>query len=381
MGRKSKAKERKTRAVANADVAPQVDPAFDDDKPAVQSNSVEYLNIGLMVLSVVVAAFVPFELFLVSYAVLGPLHYLTEISWLHDRKYFTLRKADWALLMVCGLLITLGTDSVLGEDGIRWLDSIPLGQSSLYQVLSTHYMDVMFFAFGAALVFVVAQQTWLRLLGLAIVAICAMLFHGSGPTSATGIYYKLFGVYMPTLIHVFIFTGAFILAGALKRNSKAGFLSFAVFLACGVVAIWLPNIAGDPLTAAPKVFWRGFQELSLNGLNDILRQPTEALVGINLYTSDIVLRLVRFLAFAYTYHYLNWFSKTSIIGWHSVSPVRLTFIVVAWLASMALYAVSYDLGLRWLFLLSLTHVLLEFPLNFKCFLDIGSELRQRLIPA
>jgi hypothetical protein len=346
-----------------------------------KSSSVEYVNIGLMVLALVVAAVVPFELFLISYAVLGPLHYLTEISWLYDRQFFTPRKADWAPLLVCGLLATLGTDSVLGEHGIRWLDGIPLGNSSLYRVLKAHYMDVMFFAFGTALVLVVARQTSLRLFGLGVVGICAFLFHVSAPMSLAGLYYKLFGVYLPTLLHVFIFTGAFILAGALKRNSMAGFLSFAIFLACGAVAIWVPNLSAAPRSAAPAVFWRGFQELSVNSLNDLLRQPTESLIGTNVFTSSIVLRLVRFLAFAYTYHYLNWFSKTSIIGWHTAPPVRLVVIAVAWLASMALYAVSYDLGLRWLFLLSLTHVLLEFPLNFKCFLDIGTALRRRLVPA
>ena len=39
-----------------------------------------YLNIGLMAASCAVAWFLPFELFLLAYAVLGPLHYLTEIS-------------------------------------------------------------------------------------------------------------------------------------------------------------------------------------------------------------------------------------------------------------------------------------------------------------
>ncbi|MEZ4686061.1 MAG: hypothetical protein R3B47_08345 [Bacteroidia bacterium] len=51
------------------------------------TESVDKLNIGL-----VIAAFggdVPaFELFLFSYAFLGPLHYLTEINWLQKRSYF-----------------------------------------------------------------------------------------------------------------------------------------------------------------------------------------------------------------------------------------------------------------------------------------------------
>ena len=53
---------------------------------------VNYLNAGLMVLSAGLAFILPFELFLFAYAVLGPLHYLTQISWLHDRGYHTKRK-------------------------------------------------------------------------------------------------------------------------------------------------------------------------------------------------------------------------------------------------------------------------------------------------
>ncbi len=52
-------------------------------------DQVNYANIGLMIVSCVAAVLFPFELFLFSYAVLGPLHYLTEISWLHERNYFT----------------------------------------------------------------------------------------------------------------------------------------------------------------------------------------------------------------------------------------------------------------------------------------------------
>src|SRR6185503_2075930 len=57
---------------------------------------VNYLNIALMIISCVLAFRFPFELFLISYAVLGPLHYLTEISWLNDRKYFTEGKSGKA---------------------------------------------------------------------------------------------------------------------------------------------------------------------------------------------------------------------------------------------------------------------------------------------
>src|SRR5258707_1237696 len=58
-----------------------------------------YLNIGLMLLALTLALARPFELFLLAYAVLGPLHYLTEISWLHDKGYYTRRRHDYLFLL------------------------------------------------------------------------------------------------------------------------------------------------------------------------------------------------------------------------------------------------------------------------------------------
>lgn len=46
------------------------------------------IHLGLMLSALALAYLLPFELLLLAYAVLGPAHYLTEISWLHDRQYF-----------------------------------------------------------------------------------------------------------------------------------------------------------------------------------------------------------------------------------------------------------------------------------------------------
>jgi hypothetical protein len=73
----------------------------------------------------------------------------------------------------------------------------------------------------------------------------------------------------------------------------------------------------------------------------------------------------RFVAFIYLYHYLNWFSKTSIIKWHEVSKDRLIIITTLWFFAVALYFYDYMLGFEVLFTLSLMHVFLEFPLNFR----------------
>ncbi len=63
-------------------------------------------NIGLMFITAVCAYFYPFETFLLAYAYLGPLHYLTEISWLHDRNYFSKGKYDFLVLLIVGVLLS-----------------------------------------------------------------------------------------------------------------------------------------------------------------------------------------------------------------------------------------------------------------------------------
>ena len=83
--------------------------------------------------------------------------------------------------------------------------------------------------------------------------------------------------------------------------------------------------------------------------------------------------LMRFIAFAYLYHYLNWFSKTEIIQWHKVPKVRFIAVIILWLAACGFYIYDYGLGLNVLFFLSFTHVLLEFPLNIVSIVGIGKE--------
>jgi hypothetical protein len=84
--------------------------------------------------------------------------------------------------------------------------------------------------------------------------------------------------------------------------------------------------------------------------------------------------LTRFIAFAYTYHYLNWFSKTSVIRWHDVPQARLLGTVGLWVLAVGLYAFDFQLGLAVLGMLGLLHVFLEFPLNWQCLLGIHAEL-------
>ena len=349
-----------------------------------KSGTAEYVNIGLMGIALVAAAILPFEVFLFSYAFLGPLHYLTEISWLHDRQYFSPKKRDWIPLVALSFLILFGSSMILGQGWVDFLNNIPIGKDGLGTFLGEYGYDMTFIAFGIALLFVLSKNTWIRVYGVVGIIFAAFLFHAGtedpGVSSFEyGAYFKVFAIYMPTLIHVYLFTGAFILFGALKRNKASGYISFGFFVLCGVLAFILPANTGYEASAwARDAYEPTFGALSKFGMADFMgMSPAEAYTA-DLFTAGPSLILARFIAFAYTYHYLNWFSKTSIIQWHKVPRARFIAVIALYVASIALYLASYDIGFRWLFLLSFAHVLLEFPLNHQSFIGIGRELRAKL---
>jgi hypothetical protein len=87
--------------------------------------------------------------------------------------------------------------------------------------------------------------------------------------------------------------------------------------------------------------------------------------------------VMRLIAFAYLYHYLNWFSKTSIIKWHQISRTRAMVIAGAWLAAGLAYLYDYRLGFEILYIMSMLHVFLEFPLNHQTLVEISKSLRSR----
>ncbi len=333
--------------------------------------SVDRLNVGLMLLALGAACALPFEVFLCSYAVLGPLHYLTEISWLGERRFFTHSRFDVVWLAVPALLIALGHPFVLGSQRIEALQSL----SSPLVCL------------GFALGFVLWRFAGKLDRAIAIGAVFAIgvAFLPVAPRA-----WMLAALFLSTLLHVCVFTGAFMLFGALKARSRTGYVACAVFIGCCIAAFVLPASArasADPYVSASYTSFAGMNvELArLLNLGMSEASPTAARGSWwpfasydALFTSAAGVTVMRFIAFAYTYHYLNWFSKTSIIRWHAVDRRKLVAALVLWIGSLALYAASYELGARWLFLLSMTHVTLEFPLNHMSFAGIASELRARV---
>lgn len=360
----------------------------------VSTDQINYLNIGLMLVSFAAALWLPFEVFLISYAILGPLHYLTEISWLHDRKYFSLRRYDWIPLAVLCLLFVLGSRNIVGDSAWAFWSQIGLGSVAAF--VDAFNYEILFVAFGLALIFVFVKDWRYRAGGIALLLALAWLVYLPTPapenpanealaqTQTARIGHPLvtiFGIYLPSLIHTYIFTGAFILLGALKRGSRSGYLSFGVFVLCffGCFALWAGQggyVAGE---WARSAYSPEFQSLNLSFIHDFSRLSLDKVRTLDVFAHPLSILIARVIAFSYTYHYLNWFSKTRIINWHQVPKARLAAVVLIWIASVALYLYDYAIGWRWLLLLSLLHVMLEFPLNHKSFVGIWEELRKRVV--
>ena len=179
-------------------------------------------------------------------------------------------------------------------------------------------------------------------------------------------------MYIPTLIHVYLFTGVFLLSGALKGKGASGYIALGTFVVFPVLLCVLFTGWHNPISGWASASYWPFAHLNTVTLKNH---------SLNIYTNTASILLTRVIAFAYTYHYLNWFSKTRIINWHQISSKRAILICLLWAGSVGLYFYNYGIGFKWLFLLSLVHVIMEFPLNHRSFIGVGRELKNRWSPS
>jgi hypothetical protein len=286
--------------------------------------------------SAALACTLPFELFLAAYAILGPLHYLTQISWLHDRGWFTTGRWDWVPLALLGVV---ALDATYG----RWLG----------------FLGSPFVALGIGVAAAFVTNPAVK---LATLVTCVAL---AAPVQDWLPARLFFGIFLTTVVHVYVFTGLFILAGSMKSRRRSGYASLAVYLACGA----------GLLLVQPATTYRpsAYAVANLDAFGGVVTAMARLLPGNGAHPA--IVAIGRFLGFAYTYHYLNWFSKTGIIRWHEISGARMAGIGALWLASVGLYAYDYATGLAALFFLSIVHVFLEFPLDARTLVDVVAARR------
>lgn len=303
--------------------------------------NIDQLNILLMLLSCAIAFIIPFELVLLSYAFLGPAHYLTEISWLHDRKYFT---------------------------GVKWL-WLPLAALAAFMVYISFVDKNNIAASYIALVLGLS-------LSLALISPVSRAYQALIGAGAMIIFLALKGIYppfelalailLPTVIHIYVFTGLFMLTGVLKSKSRWGMAACTLFVVCGLSFFFV-----TPSTLMLSPDFISYNLGLFDGLTDYLVNLLSFNGTINGHS------VLAFLSFAYTYHYLNWFSKTEVIKWHFIPRARLYGIVALYILSISIYMINFKAGFIVLTFLSLAHVFMEFPLNIVSLKTIASSFPRK----
>jgi hypothetical protein len=306
----------------------------------------DIFHLGLMLAALGIAYVIPFELMLLAYAILGPAHYFTEMSWLHDRGYYLPHRGfGLALMLVAFGAMFIASPYWLGV--VVWVALV---------VCST----------------LAAKGLWTRIVigagGLLLTTLLA----------ASHASFMVLAALLPTVIHVSLFTLVFMLLGALRSRSPAQFALVGLYLAALALILLLPPTAGWQFAPIAR-----HAQSSFSDIPDALGQ----VLGLPDLTLDA--RLMGLLSFVYTYHYLNWFIKAEVIHWHQIPRRRLIAVVVLSVAATAFYFIDFKLGFTVLLLVSLMHVLLEFPLNSLAVRELGQRLgaplargmRARLAPA
>lgn len=286
-----------------------------------------------MLISCILAFIFPIQLMIAAYAALGPAHYLTEIAWLRERSFFTKNRRDFLWLILVSL--------------------------ALYAKKLDPFSPLIWFALGLGLVLAFVDRPGIKFAAAAAVAAAVALAARLGAISL------FWTIMLATVIHVYVFTGIFILGGALKERSKSGFFSLAVFLACGA-AFFLYQPHGDRYFISASVRPKMEYFMTLDG-------TIMARLGMNGFAKTLA--VMGFMAYAYTYHYLNWFSKVELIRWHEIGRGRLALVAALYALMLGLFAYDYDLGFAASTYLSLLHVVLEFPLDGRAAAGIISTIR------
>jgi hypothetical protein len=303
-------------------------------------------DFGALLLSAVAAAVAPLQVFLFAYIFLGPIHYLTEMAWLRKKEFYFREGLVSARVY---MILAIGTAGMV-----------------LLQLLTKR--DLSFWMIAPLLL--VSLSVWLRnnyaLLAVALVGLAmAMLVR-------TWVYF--IAVITPTLVHVFFFTWVFMISGAL-RKSVAGWMKWVN--PALVVVLPLGLLGLNRHYAQPGNFWLQSESVSFAGMHKHLLGDLHRTMTVNatLLDNRWVAALLRVFAFAYLFHYLNWFAKTELLQWHKISARTWAVVGVMYCSAIGVYMWNIKVGFVVVNFLGMMHVLLEFPLNWHTLRFVTGRMR------
>ena len=176
-----------------------------------------------------IAIYLPFELFLFSYAILGSLHYLTEINWLDDKKYFIKSKSQgYKAFIVLAIIISI----------YPFITYIELKNTGNFKVIIDFLSSQKNIILLSGLIFSVSLVYFTKMKQLFLAFIFSILF-----SVVCNLYLPRFvlviAVFLPMLMHVYIFTLLFMVYGQLKVGSRQGLISVLLLIAAPLIIVFL----------------------------------------------------------------------------------------------------------------------------------------------
>jgi hypothetical protein len=294
-------------------------------------------NFLALVVSAVAASLAPLQVFIFVYAFVGPLHYLTEIAWLKKKGFYfgggvVSERVYVAVAAV--LCVAVSVDFYIH----RGLTGYAIG---VLMVLSL----------GA-----LVKKPYVLISALVAGYVAKFFVHG---------LVIFVGAILPTIVHVYVFTMLFMVSGLVRERKQAAiawikWVNPVLLLGLPVVLV-MARWNYPP----PGSYWV-HAEAGFSALHGYL----VGLLGHNLHPDASILAdpaaagVLRFLAFIYLFHYLNWFAKTELLQWHRVSRASWGWIAALYSVSVGCYLWNFVIGFYLVNFLSMLHVFLEFPLNW-----------------
>lgn len=259
------------------------------------SKQIDILNIFLIVISLQLAIKYPFELFLFSYAILGPLHYITEINWLKEKNYFVKNPKWMRYFILIGVAISIPVILRLTFfHQFKLYDQYQERKESINSFLN--YLLLQSLLFAVALVYLKNQkQIIIAFLGCIVASILILKYINFSDI--------LIGVFIPTIIHVYIFTLLFMIYGAIQSKNKYGTIGIVILILCPVIIAFSKfNFNTHIISENTKTIYIAS---SFGGLNSYIANLLKENVIPNLLLNDdLFFRIQVFISFCYTYHYL-----------------------------------------------------------------------------
>ena len=306
-------------------------------KPSSAGESQHIINLWVLLVSAAAAWLAPLQTFLIAYAVIGPFHYLTEIAWLRKKDFYF-------------------SDGVISSRVYVFISFVLCGVACLDFYFRRGWGTYAIVALIVLSLGALVKNVPVLLGAFALLVATRFLVHGYG---------LFFAAFVPTVVHVFVFTLIFLISGAM-RGTRRTLLAWLNPLLLVTIPVVLIRLGSGPASAMPGHYFMT-SETTFAPLHEYIA----GLIGLGMHfdpgkaLEPNAIAVFRFLAFIYLHHYLNWFAKTELLAWHKVSRPGWVAIGLLYAAAIGSYAYSFAVGFYAAYFLSLLHVLLELPLNWR----------------